>query len=170
MRSSGTSCIASAALASRSRAPSAGFFTLIGHGGVLYCRRNQWRGRDRLTRSLGDDAPLRDVLVKIVIKVVAAWAERGQAYRDRLAGLNRFFTVAPEALKLDRLVARVHDPERARLTRRHGKVGGRKTMALEAQLDKAPVGVGGGGQTDGSENGEYQNQQSARRHLTWPPD
>src|SRR5689334_15234495 len=63
-------------------------------------------------RSLGDDAALRNVLVKIVVEIVVACAERGQAHGYRFAGLDGFFAIEPEALEFDRLVARVHDFDR----------------------------------------------------------
>src|SRR6202040_3683280 len=57
-------------------------------------------------RLLGDDTALGDVLMKVVVEVVAAGAERWQAHGDRLAGLDGLFAVQSEALEFDRLVAR----------------------------------------------------------------
>jgi hypothetical protein len=45
------------------------------------------------------------VLVKVVVEIVAARTERGEAYGDRLAGLDGFFAIEPEALEFNRLLA-----------------------------------------------------------------
>src|SRR6185437_9217500 len=69
-------------------------------------------GKPVTCQSLGNDAALRDVLMKVVVEIVAARTERGQAHGDRLAGLDRLFAVQPKALEFDRLVARVYDLDR----------------------------------------------------------
>jgi hypothetical protein len=43
--------------------------------------------------------------MEIVVEVVAARAQRRQVYDDRLAGLDGFFAIEPEALEFNRLLA-----------------------------------------------------------------
>src|ERR1700761_7898840 len=65
------------------------------------------RPRAHRDSSLRDDRPFGDVLMKIVVKVVAAGAQCGQRYGYRRPGRHRLLAIELETLELDRLAALV---------------------------------------------------------------
>jgi hypothetical protein len=60
---------------------------------------------------LGHDASFRHLLVEIIVEVVSSGIEGWEVYRDSLTGFDDLFAVKRKALKLDRVGARIGNPE-----------------------------------------------------------